>query len=192
MTRNFIIYKPARVLSQFITNSKNKRNKLLGELGDFPKGTMAIGRLDANSEGLLFLTTDGGVSELVRSNKFEKEYYAQVDGDITETALELLQKGIEIGFEGGKYITQPCKVKKLLILPKLNLNDFKIRGDHHGPTSWVSITLREGKFRQVRKMTAAVGFATLRLIRIRIGNELLNDMEPGEVKEVRTFKLPEY
>lgn len=150
---------------------------------------MAIGRLDATSEGLLFLTTHGAVSQLIRSNKFEKEYYAQVDGEITDEAIEQLQNGIEISVNKEKYITQPCVAGKIEAPSHLQLNPFKIRGDHHGPTSWVSITLREGKFRQVRKMTAATGFATLRLIRYRIGNEVLTGMENGEVKEVELFDL---
>ena len=187
--RNFIIYKPAGFLSQFIANTRKNKNKFLGELAEFPEETMAIGRLDATSEGLLFLTTHGAVSQLIRSNKFEKEYYAQVDGEIKEEAVSLLKEGIEIGLEGKKYMTQPCLARKIEAPSHLKLNPFKIRGDHHGPTSWVSITLREGKFRQVRKMTAAAGFATLRLIRYRIGNEVLTGMENGEVKEVELFDL---
>ncbi len=189
MFRNFIIYKPAGFLSQFIANTRKNKNKFLGELGDFPEETMAIGRLDANSEGLLFLTTEGKVSQLIRSNKFEKEYYAQVDGEITDEAIDQLQNGIEISVNKEKYITQPCVARKIDAPEHLHLAFFKIRGEHHGPTSWVSITLREGKFRQVRKMTAAAGFATLRLVRFRIGNETLLDMKNGEVKEVELFDI---
>lgn len=150
---------------------------------------MAIGRLDAPSEGLLFLTTNGKVSELIRSNKFEKEYYAQVDGDINPEALELLQRGVEIGINGKKYMTKPCEAFKLSGKPELSLAPFKIRGEHHGPTSWISVTLTEGKFRQVRKMTAAVGFPTLRLVRVRIAEERLETLTAGEVKEVAYFNL---
>ncbi len=187
--RHFIVYKPPGYLSQFIANTRKNKHKFLGELADFPKNTMAIGRLDAPSEGLLFLTTNGKVSELIRSNKFEKEYYAQVDGEITEEAVEKLMSGVQIGINGKKYLTKPCKAVKLSDLPNLNLSPFKIRGEHHGPTSWVSITLTEGKFRQVRKMTAAVGFATLRLVRVRIAEEQLEHMSPGEVQEVDYFNL---
>lgn len=187
--RNFIVYKPAGYLSQFIANTRKNKHKFLGELADFPEDTMAIGRLDSTSEGLLFLTTNGSVSQLVRSNKFEKEYYAQVDGNITDEAIEQLQNGIEIGVNKEKYITQPCVARKIETPTHLQLAPFKIRGEHHGPTSWVSITLREGKFRQIRKMTAAAGFATLRLIRCRIGNEVLTGMENGEVKEVELFDI---
>lgn len=187
--RHFVISKPPGYLSQFIANTRKNKHKFLGELADFPENIMAIGRLDAPSEGLLFLTTNGKVSELVRSKKFEKEYYAQVDGDITPEALNLLIAGVEIGINGEKYLTKPCKAFKLPSEPELNLSPFKIRGEHHGPTCWVSITLTEGKYRQIRKMTAAVGFATLRLVRVRIAEEHLADMEPGQVKEVEYFNL---
>lgn len=184
--RHFIIHKPFGFLSQFVNNQKKRKKKLLGELSNFPEGTMAIGRLDVSSEGLLFLTTDGMVSETVRSSKFEKEYYVQVDGLITNKAILELKKGVEIGFDGKKYITKPCKAFSIDI-PNFPLRTKKIRDDRHGPTSWISITLREGKFRQVRKMTAAVGFPTLRLVRVRIGNVLLDNLKPGEVKEVDQF-----
>jgi 23S rRNA pseudouridine2457 synthase len=180
---HYIIYKPYGYLSQFVNNGPKKNSKkLLGELHDFPEGMMAIGRLDEKSEGLLLLTTDGKTSNYICSNKIEKEYYAQLDGKITEEEIEQLKQGVEIGFEGKKYMTQPCKVK-LIDTPNFSERSRKIRDERHGPTSWISITLREGKFRQVRKMTSAIGFPTLRLVRIRIGNLFLNDMEVGEVKE---------
>ncbi len=180
---HFMIYKPYGYLSQFINNGqKQNSKKLLGELHNFPKDIMAIGRLDEKSEGLLLLTTNGKTSNYICSNQIEKEYYAQVNGDITEEAINNLKQGVEIGFEGKKYITVPCKAKKLETTPVFPERSKKIRDDRHGPTSWVSITLTEGKFRQVRKMTSAVGFPTLRLVRIRIGNIHLNDMDTGEVK----------
>ncbi|MCG8237625.1 pseudouridine synthase [Tenacibaculum finnmarkense genomovar ulcerans] len=184
--RHFIIHKPYGFLSQFITNETKRKKKMLGELFDFPEKTMAIGRLDFASEGLLFLTTDGKVSAEVRSKKVEKEYYVQVDGIITPAALEKLQKGVEIGVDGQKYTTLPGKAFTLKT-PNFPNRSQKIRDDRHGPTSWVSIVICEGKFRQVRKMTAAVGFPTLRLIRVRIGNILLNDMESGAVIETQTL-----
>lgn len=183
--KHYIICKPFGYLSQFINNqSKRNNKKLLGELYDFHEDTMAIGRLDETSEGLLLLTTDGKVSEHVRSNKIEKEYLAQVDGLITNEAIEKLTNGVEIGFDGTTYITKNCKVKLREEIPHLPIRRKKIRDERHGPTSWVSISLREGKFRQVRKMTAAVGFPTLRLIRIRIGRIQLKTMNAGDVIEV--------
>ena len=181
--RHFILNKPIGVVSQFVYPHKRKKI-LLGDLHDFPEGTMAIGRLDVKSEGLLLLTTDGQVSEDVRSNKVEKEYHIQVDGIITEEAISKLREGVEIGFEGIKYQTKPCEARKLDVVPNYSTEGIRKRGESHGPTSWASITLREGKFRQVRKMSAAVGFPTLRLVRARIGNIRLNDMTRGEVIEV--------
>ena len=184
--QHFIIYKPYGYLSQFVYELK-RRKKLLGELYNFPLGTMAIGRLDEDSEGLLLLTTDGKISENVRSRKVEKEYYVQVDGVISQQAIQQLQKGVEIGVNGVKYFTQPCKAFLLTEIPDFPLRGKKIRDERHGPTSWASITVTEGKFRQVRKMTAAVGFPTLRLVRVRIGNVRLNKLQSGEVVEVSEF-----
>lgn len=188
MHHHYLIFKPFGYLSQFTYNLKRKK-KLLGELHDFPEGTMAIGRLDEDSEGLLLLTTDGMMSEIVRSKKVEKEYYAQVDGLITESAVEQLKKGVEIGFNGTRYTTLPCESRILHEKPDFPERGRKIRDERHGPTSWVSITVNEGKFRQVRKMTAAVGFPTLRLVRVRVGDVLLRDLQPGEVKEVESFDV---
>ncbi|HHC79380.1 MAG TPA: pseudouridine synthase [Flavobacteriia bacterium] len=185
--RHFILHKPYGYLSQFIYEGKRKsRKKLLGGLYDFPKGVMAIGRLDENSEGLLLLTTDGKVSEYIRSRKVAKEYYVQVGGCIDNAAIEKLQSGVEIGVGGQKYTTKPCKAFHITTLANIPIADRKIRDERHGPMSWVSITLTEGKFRQVRKMTAAVGFPTLRLIRVRIGNCQLQ-LAAGEVIEVDKF-----
>ncbi len=186
--RHFIIHKPYNYLSQFklITNRKVK---LLGELYNFPLNTMAVGRLDKTTEGLLFLTTDGKTSARVNSQKVEKEYYAQVDGLIDEIALEKMQKGVEIGLRGIKYLTKPCKAEKLETPPNFPPRIVKIRDDRHGPTSWVSITLTEGKFKQVRKMTAAVGYPTLRLFRVRIDKIWLGDMVAGAVREVTDFGI---
>ena len=188
--QHFKIYKPYGFLSQFINNQNTRRNKkLLGELFDFPEDLMSIGRLDQDSEGLLLLTTDGKLSEKVRSKKVEKEYYVQVDGIISEEALHQLKKGVEIGIHGKKYLTQPCEVSRLDRAPRFPERGKKIRDERHGPTSWISVTLTEGKFRQVRKMTAAVGFPTLRLVRVRTAKETLDQMQPGEVKPVDRFGL---
>ena len=187
--RHFIIHKPFGYLSQFVCELKKK--KLLGELYDFPEGTMAIGRLDEHSEGLLLLTTDGRVSEQVRRKNIEKEYYAQVDGLITGEAVEQLRQGVEIGIRDVKYQTAPCTASRLEAAPDFAPRTRKIRDDRHGPTSWVSITLTEGKNRQIRKMTAAVGFPTLRLVRVRVGSIYLGDLPPGVVQEVVNFALPD-
>ncbi|GAA4281018.1 pseudouridine synthase [Gaetbulibacter aestuarii] len=173
------------MLSQFYSNSKQQRRKrFLGELYDFPEGLMPIGRLDEKSEGLLLLTTSGKMSNYVNSQRIEKEYYALVDGEITNDAIKQLRTGVIIGFNGKKYQTQPCEVFKLTNKPEIPPAEQKIRDDRHGPTSWVSITLKEGKFRQVRKMTSAVDFPTLRLVRVRIGNYKIGAMKIGEVKSL--------
>lgn len=185
--RHFILHKPDGYLSQFIYEGRRKkRKKLLGELHDFPTGTMSIGRLDEKSEGLLLLTTNGKVSHAITSSKYEKEYYVQVDGIIDQEAIEKMQKGVEIGFNGQKYMTKPCKAFLIEGKPNIPVEDKVVRHERHGPLSWAGVILREGKFRQVRKMTAAVGFPTLRLVRVRIGSLHL-EQEAGEVQEVTNF-----
>lgn len=188
MHRHFLLHKPNGYLSQFIYKKK-RHKKLLGELFDFPENTMAIGRLDEDSEGLLLLTTDGMMSEIVRSKTVEKEYLAQVDGIITDEAIEQLKNGLEIGFKGIRYTTKKCEAKIITELPNCIVEGRRIRDERHGPTSWISITLTEGKFRQVRKMTAAVGFPTLRLVRIRVGNIHLQNLKAGEVLEIDQFDV---
>lgn len=186
--RHFLIHKPYGYLSQFVYELKRNK-KLLGEFYNFPEGTMAIGRLDEDSEGLLLLTTDGMESERIRSKKVEKEYFVQVDGILTNEAIEALKNGVRIGVNGKKYLTKPCKASMLKTEPELGVRGKKIRDERHGPTSWLSITINEGKFRQVRKMTAAVGFPTLRLVRVRVGNMRLGDLKAGEVLEVQEFTV---
>jgi len=181
------MHKPYGYLSQFKLPG-NRKKKLLGDLYEFPKRTMAVGRLDEDSEGLLLLTTDGKLSHHICSSGIEKEYYVEVDGEIDEEALEQLRNGVEIGLQGERYRTKPCMVKSLPPLLDIPMEYRKIRDQKHGSTSWLSIILSEGKFRQVRKMTAAVGYPTLRLIRIRIGNTLL-EIEPGIVIETDHFDL---
>jgi 23S rRNA pseudouridine2457 synthase len=186
MHHYFLIHKPHGYLSQFIYEKK-RHKKLLGELYHFPEGTMAIGRLDEDSEGLLLLTTDGMMSEIVRSKTVEKEYYAQVDGIVNEEAIVQIKEGVEIGFKGIRYTTKKCEAKIIHQLPESIGEGRRIRDERHGPTSWISITLTEGKYRQVRKMTAAVGFPTLRLVRIRVGSLHLQSLKAGEVVEVESF-----
>ena len=175
-------------MSQFHSNAQKQQNKkFLGELYDFPDGAMSVGRLDEKSEGLLLITTDGKVSDFINSGKIEKQYYALVDGDINLEAIERLKNGVEIGLNGKKYKTKPCHVRKLDEYPNLPERSKKIRDSRHGPVSWVSITLREGKFRQIRKMTSAVGCPTLRLVRVRVGEFELRNMVVGEVIPVETL-----
>ena len=185
------LYKPYGVLSQFISNNdkQNRKKRFLGELQVFPEGIMPVGRLDEKSEGLLLLTTCGKWSDIINQSGIEKEYLAQLDGEITVEAITKLAQGVEIGFSGKKYITKPCTVQKLIETPELPLPNSAIRLGRHRPNSWVRIVLTEGKFRQVRKMTAAVGFPTLRLVRVRIGDVYLENMKPGEVALVENSSL---
>lgn len=148
---------------------------------------MSVGRLDQDSEGLLLLTTDGRVSAEITGQNVEKEYYVQVDGEITPSAIALLREGVAISINGKKYTSLPCKAFKLKQRPSFPARAKKIRDERHGPTSWVSVTLTEGKFRQVKKMTAAVGFPTLRLVRVRVGNEHLDSMDAGQVVSLAQF-----
>lgn len=185
---HYIIYKPYGYLSQFVNNqTKRKNKKLLGHLFSFPEGSMAVGRLDEKSEGLLIITTDGQLSEQIRSRKVEKEYWVMVDGEITSEVCSILANGLEISTNNGIYKTLPCKA--MPISTPNNIPQRKVRDDKHGVTSWISITLREGKFRQIRKMTSKVGFPTLRLIRVRIGNYSLENYTVDFIKALLNQEL---
>ena len=176
------IYKPYGYLSQFVNNQNKRRNKkLLNDLYNLPKETMAVGRLDEKSEGLLLLTTDGKFSNYITSSKVEKEYHVMVDGIIDNEAIARLREGVDISVNGKAYKTKRCEVDFLNDTSHI-YNRF-VRDEKHGPTSWLCITLTEGKFRQVRKMTAKVGFPTLRLVRVRIENYRLNAMQPEDIVE---------
>jgi 23S rRNA pseudouridine2457 synthase len=174
------------------------RQRLLSDLlgaSSLSPATMAIGRLDQDSEGLLLLTTDGSLSHFItKSRQIEKEYYAQIEGEMGTADMERLAAGgVVLSLKGGEsHLTRPCKVCRLDEPPKLPLR----RSPHPGlkrkkmdgtiletPTSWIALTLIEGKFRQVRRMTASVGHPTLRLVRVRVGDLLLGDLvrRPGEV-----------
>ncbi|MBT9189194.1 pseudouridine synthase [Zobellia russellii] len=181
--QHFKMYKPFGFISQMDSNNKKeKRSKrFISELYPFDDAVMAIGRLDLKSEGLLLMTTDGKLSDTVNRSGIEKEYYAQLDGLITPEAIEKLQKGVEIGIEGKKYLTKPCQAKLITEEPDFPEPHHLLRVGTHRPNSWLSVTLTEGKFRQVRKMTALVGFPTLRLVRVRIGAVTLKGMNPSDV-----------
>lgn len=184
--KHFKVYKPFGMLSQLTSNDpKEARNKtFLTKLFDFPHGMMPVGRLDEKSEGLLLMTTDGKLSDTINRSGIEKEYWVQLDGLINAEAIQKLRGGIEIGFKGKRYNTKPCKVQLIEKAPELSPADSKLRIARHRPASWIRICITEGKFRQIRKMTAAVGFPTQRLIRVRIGSVTLGKMLPGEVEEL--------
>lgn len=180
----FAFYKPYGTLSQFINNGDGKRHhKLIGDWGAFPEGTMAVGRLDRDSEGLLLLTTDGKFSDLMREKSVEKEYWVQVDGIPREEQLQQLREGLQLSHKGKKYQTRSCQVWRIEA-PELPPRGKNVRSDRHGPSSWLKIIITEGKFRQVRKMTAKVGLPTLRLFRVRVGEYEINDLQIGEYREI--------
>lgn len=171
--------KPYGVLSQFTPESGHRA---LNEFG-FPPGVYAAGRLDHDSEGVLLLTDEGRLIKklLDPKNEHPRTYLAQVDGQITQEAVDQLIKGVTI--KG--YHTKPCKAEIIEQPEDLWERVPPIRYRANIPTSWVKLTLIEGKNRQVRHSTAVVGFPTLRLIRISIGDLSLDGLQPGEWRVVR-------
>jgi len=175
------IYKPFNVLSQF-TSQDGKQT--LNDFFDVPNDVYAVGRLDYDSEGLLVLTNDKKLNHALLNplHEHEREYWVQVDGSITLEAIELLQRGVIISIDGKKYQTNKCKASLFNEPPEVPERNPPVRFRKNIPTSWLRIQLTEGKNRQVRKMTAAVEFPTLRLIRYRIENCMLDNLQPGEMR----------
>jgi 23S rRNA pseudouridine2457 synthase len=184
---SFLLYKPYGVLSQFTSPVEGKRT--LGEWYDFPPEVYPIGRLDEDSEGLLLLTDDNRAKQQFLSEAVEKEYYVQVEGLPTEAALQQLREGVTIRVRKKDHRTRPAKVRRLDPAPDLPPREPPIRFRKSVPDSWLSLTLTEGKNRQVRRMTAKVGFPTLRLIRWRQGPYTLAGMQPGEVRPLAQLRL---
>ena len=174
------LYKPYDVLSQF-TGEAGQRT--LGEI-DLPQGVYAAGRLDKDSEGLLLLSNDGPfIDRLIHpKNGHPRSYLVQVERVPDDDTLDQLRKGVTI--KG--YRTKPCKVELMKSEPELPPRTPPIRERKNIPTAWLRISLTEGKNRQVRRMTAAVGFPTLRLVRESIGKLTLGNLLPGEWKTVST------
>lgn len=175
----YIIYKPFQVLSQF---SADGNKKTLADFFDVAKDIYPVGRLDYDSEGLLLLTNDKQLNHrlLHPSYMHKRTYYVQVDGAITKHAVQQLQQGVCIHVDGVSYNTTPATANVLNDVKVCERNP-PIRYRKEIPTSWISLTLTEGKNRQVRKMTAAVGFPTLRLIRYSIENISIEQMQPGDM-----------
>lgn len=180
--RYFLLYKPYGVLCQFTDPVGGKRT--LGDLHDFPKDVYPVGRLDENSEGLLILTNDPKWNANLLGTGTAKEYFVQVEGVPTEEALNRLREGVDIRVRKKVHRTLPAEVKVLPQAPPLPERDPPIRYRKSIPDTWISIVLREGKNRQVRKMTAKVGFPTLRLVRVRFGEWELGGLEPGGIVEI--------
>ena len=172
--------KPFHVLCQFTDESEKKR-PTLADFIDI-KEVYAAGRLDFDSEGLLVLTNDGQLQARTSSPKYKlpKTYFVQVEGDVSDLALAQLKNGVEL--KDGN--TRPALVEKVPEPQWLWHRDPPIRDRKNIPTSWIKLTITEGKNRQVRRMTAAVGFPTLRLIRYAIGDWSLNGLSTGNYIEL--------
>jgi len=184
MLRYIIFYKPFQVLAQF---SKEGEKKTLADFfHDFPKDVYPVGRLDYDSEGLLLLTNDKQLTYRLLEPKFKhsRTYWVQVEGSITEDAVAQLKKGVVINVNGKQYKTASAKATIFSEAPKVPERNPPIRYRKEIPTSWISLTITEGKNRQVRKMTAAVGFPTLRLIRYSIGGVTIEGLDVGEYREL--------
>ncbi|MEO8117670.1 MAG: pseudouridine synthase [Bacteroidota bacterium] len=177
----YIIYKPFKTLSQF---SKVPGKKTLSDFFTLQKDIYPVGRLDEDSEGLLLLTNDASVNNKLLDPLFAhtREYLVQVEGTISQDAITKMAKGIVINVNGKIYTTKPSVVTMQNEEPNVPERNPPIRFRKNIPTSWINIILQEGKNRQVRKMTAAAGFPTLRLLRTRIANIELGNLQPGEIK----------
>jgi 23S rRNA pseudouridine2457 synthase len=182
-----LFYKPYDVLSQFTDDDLTvSPRKTLKDFISIPT-VYPVGRLDRDSEGLLLLTNDNFVKHRLIEPKFAhpRTYWVQVEKIPDESALKQLSLGVQLS----DYRTKPAQVKLLSTEPSLPPREPPIRFRKTIPTAWLELTLTEGRNRQVRKMTAAVGFPTLRLVRIAIANLTLNGLEPGEWRDLTEVEL---
>jgi 23S rRNA pseudouridine2457 synthase len=188
LNQYFIIHKPYHVLSQF---SSSDGKKCLKDFFTVPANVYPVGRLDYDSEGLLLLTNDKKLNHLLLNplRSHEREYWVQVEGDISEEAILKLQRGVKINVNGKIIQTKKSRVEKFLSLPKVDERIPPIRIRKFISESWIKIILTEGKNRQVRKMTAKVGYPTLRLIRYRIENVTIEHLHPGQIKSISQQEL---
>ena len=174
-----LFYKPYGVVSQFkpIDGHLSLANFHL------PKGIYPAGRLDSDSEGLLLLTDDGDLQRRLTSPQFEhpKTYWVQVEKIPSPESLEKLMRGVSL--KDG--MTKPCLAKRMINEPQLPPRDPPIRFRKNIPTDWIELTITEGRNRQVRRMTAAIGHPTLRLVRARIGIYNLKGLMPGQWRFVK-------
>lgn len=175
------------MLSQF--KSQGGLNTLSSLTFDFPEGTMPVGRLDYESEGLLLLTTDKNFYKrvLLPENKVEKTYLVRVKNKITEKAITELRTGVEIALKGknANYQTQPCKVE-LFVQEELPV---EFAETIVWPHTWLKITISEGKNRQIRKMCSNVGYKVQRLIRVQLGAITIKNLKPGQVSVLKPEEL---
>lgn len=171
------------MVSQFVSSDDVR---LLGDIDfDFPEGTHAIGRLDSHSEGLLILTTNKRVTSLLFMGEVphKRTYWVNVGHHVGEDTLQQLRLGIGILVKGGvEYVTSPCEVE-IISRPEI-LSKHKNETWEHIPTTWLSITLTEGKYHQIRKMVRTAGHRCKRLVRASIEDLTLGDLPPGGVREI--------
>jgi 23S rRNA pseudouridine2457 synthase len=182
MLQYFLFYKPFQVLTQF--SAKGEKQTLSDYLPHLSKNIYPVGRLDYDSEGLLLLTNDKPLTHQLLDPSFAhpRTYWVQVEGIVTDDAIAQLSSGVGINVNGSNYKTKKAIASKFDTDPIVPERNPPIRFRKNIPTSWLSLTLTEGKNRQVRKMTAATGFPTLRLIRYSIGKVTIGDLQPGEIK----------
>lgn len=178
MSRLILFNKPYGVLSQFTAEG---RWQGLSDYLTLP-GVYAAGRLDADSEGVLILTDDGALQSRIADpkHKLPKTYWAQVEGTPDDAALELLRHGVDLG----DFVTRPAQARLIDEPAGLWSRNPPIRFRAAIPTSWIELVIHEGKNRQVRRMTAKIGYPTLRLIRAAVGEWTLGTLQPGEWKEL--------
>lgn len=184
----YLIYKPYQVLTQF---SREGNKQTLADYFDVPRDVYPVGRLDYDSEGLLLLTNDKTLNHRLLNPQFahEREYWIQVDGAVTPAAVKELEKGVDINVDGKLYRTRPAKAWLLETAPEVPDRHPPIRFRKNIPAPWIRIILQEGKNRQVRKMTAAVGFPTLRLIRYRMEGLHITGMQPGDMRALQQAEV---
>ena len=185
MSRVILFNKPFGVLTQF--SGGEGRQTLAGYIA--VPGVYAAGRLDADSEGLVVLTGDGALQARISDprHKLAKRYLVQVEGLPTDAALQQLQAGVDLG----DFLSRPCEARRVPEPCGLWPRTPPVRYRAEIPTSWLEIVLREGKNRQVRRMTAKVGFPTLRLIRWAVGDWTLEGLAPGEWRELEISGQPD-
>lgn len=184
MFQYFLFYKPFQVLSQF--SAEGEKKTLAHYFKNIAKDIYPVGRLDYDSEGLLLLTNDKKLTQQLLSphNKHPRTYFVQIEGSADESAIKKLESGVDINVDGKLYRTLPAQAHILNEEPNLPERNPPIRFRKNIPTTWISLSLIEGKNRQVRKMTAAIGFPTLRLIRFKIGSMTAENMLPGDYIEI--------
>jgi 23S rRNA pseudouridine2457 synthase len=184
MLHYYIFYKPFQVLCQF--SPEGEKKTLSDFLPKISKNIYPVGRLDYDSEGLLLLTNDKPLTHRLLEPKYKhpRTYWVQVEGIPTQEAIAQLQSGVSINIDGTAYKTLPAKASLFTDDPIVPERNPPIRYRKNIPATWLSLTLTEGKNRQVRRMTAAVGYPTLRLIRHSIGNISIEEMQPAEIKEL--------